>query len=277
MRVAIFVDAGYLYAQGSKALTGESQPRPRNYMELKASDAIANLKITANSKTSDTPLLRIYWYDGMPHQGPSMEQERLADMDDVKIRLGAISPSGQQKGVDSLIVTDLIDLARNNAISDAVLLSGDEDIRIGVQIAQSFGVRVHLIGIEPIRGSQSRALFQESDTTTEWSKADVDKFLALKPDFVSSLTASVPTTTTTIPDDVRASLDEIVDELVLRLDQEQAGRIANLSENDLIPQEFDRELLRNSRTKIERNLESLETYYIRTGFKEKVKLLFDAS
>ena len=277
MRVAIFVDAGYLYAQGSKALTGESQPRPRSYMELKASDAIANLKLTANSKTGDTPLLRIYWYDGMPHQGPSMEQERLADMDDVKIRLGAISPSGQQKGVDSLIVTDLIDLARNNAISDAVLLSGDEDIRIGVQIAQSFGVRVHLIGIEPIRGSQSRALFQESDTTTEWSKADVDKFLALKPDFVSSLTASVPTTTTAIPDDVRASLDEIVDELVLRLDQEQAGRIANLSENDLIPQEFDRELLRNSRTKIERNLESLETYYIRTSFKEKVKLLFDAS
>ena len=277
MRVAIFVDAGYLYAQGSKALTGESQPRPRSYMELKASDVIANLKLTANSKTSDTPLLRIYWYDGMPHQGPSMEQEGLADMDDVKIRLGAISPSGQQKGVDSLIVTDLIDLARNNAISDAVLLSGDEDIRIGVQIAQSFGVRVHLIGIEPIRGSQSRALFQESDTTTEWSKADVDKFLALKPDFVSSLTASVPTTTTTIPDDVRASLDEIVDELVLRLDQEQAGRIANLSKNDLIPQEFDRELLRNSRTKIERNLESLETYYIRTSFKEKVKLLFDAS
>jgi uncharacterized LabA/DUF88 family protein len=34
-----------------------------------------------------------------------------------------------------LIGTDLIELARNHAISDAVLLSGDEDLRIGVQIA----------------------------------------------------------------------------------------------------------------------------------------------
>ena len=46
---------------------------------------------------------------------------------------------GRQKGVDSLIVTDLIELARNHAISDAVLLAGDEELRIGVQIAQSLG------------------------------------------------------------------------------------------------------------------------------------------
>ena len=73
----------------------------------------------------------------------------------MKLRLGIVNLAGQQKGVDSLIVTDLVELARNHAITDAILLSGDEDLRIGVQIAQSFGVRVHLIRIEPTRGSQS--------------------------------------------------------------------------------------------------------------------------
>ena len=80
---------------------------------------------------------------------PSQEQLDLAHSDDVKLRLGFINEYGQQKGVDSLIVTDLVELARNHAISDAVILSGDEDIRIGVQIAQSFGVRAHLTGSGP--------------------------------------------------------------------------------------------------------------------------------
>ena len=51
-----------------------------------------------------------------------------------------MNSSGPAKGVDSLIVTDMITLARNGAMSDAVLLSGDEDLRVGVQQAQEFGV-----------------------------------------------------------------------------------------------------------------------------------------
>jgi hypothetical protein len=102
-------------------------------------------------------------------------------MDYIKLRLGFVTGGGQQKGVDSLIVTDLIDLARNRAITDAVMLSGDEDVRIGVQIAQSFGVRVHLVGIAPSRGSQSMQLLREADTTTEWDATTVAKFLSVKP------------------------------------------------------------------------------------------------
>jgi uncharacterized LabA/DUF88 family protein len=97
----------------------------------------------------------VYWDDGAISPKLTFEHSTLAHMDYVKLRLGFVTGRGQQKGVDSLIVTDLIDLARNRAINDAVVLSGDEDIRIGVQIAQSFGVRVHLIGIIPSRGSQS--------------------------------------------------------------------------------------------------------------------------
>lgn len=145
---------------------------------------MSKLRAIAESKTNNASLLRIYWYDGVLNRGLSPEQQGLADMDDVKLRLGLVNAQGQQKGVDSLIVTDLVELARNHAIADAILLSGDEDVRIGVQIAQSFGVRIHLVGTEPSRGSQSRYLTQESDTTTEWSKVDIGEFLTLKPDVV---------------------------------------------------------------------------------------------
>ncbi len=90
----------------------------------------------------------------MPRTGPTAEQQDLADSDDVKLRLGVIAYTGRQKGVDSLIVTDLIELARNHAITDALLLSGDEDVRIGVQIAQTYGVRVHLLGVQPAADNQ---------------------------------------------------------------------------------------------------------------------------
>jgi len=105
----------------------------------------------------------------------------LAHTDHIKLRLGMLNSQGEQKGVDSLIVTDLIELARNRAITDAVLLSGDEDVRIGVQIAQCFGVRVHLLGIVPSRGSQSQQLLREADTTAEWDAGTVATFLALRP------------------------------------------------------------------------------------------------
>lgn len=147
-RTAIFVDAGYLFAQGSVVLTGSKKTRPSLSMDNAA--VLEELITVAAAKTRNIPLLRIYWYDGaIGYKGPTIEQATLAQLDNVKVRLGFVNSSGQQKGVDSLIVTDMIELARLGAITDAVLMSGDEDVRIGVQIAQTFGVRVHLLGITP--------------------------------------------------------------------------------------------------------------------------------
>ena len=94
-----------------------------------------------------------------------------------KLRLGQLNSEGQQKGVDSLIVTDLMELARNKAISDAVIVTGDEDVRVGVQIAQSLGVRVHLLGFVGPKASQSISLQQESDTLEIWDKPKIASFL----------------------------------------------------------------------------------------------------
>lgn len=176
-RVAIFVDAGYLFAQGSVALTGEKKRRTE--LRLNETAALAELVSLAREKTENGRLLRTYWYDAPPATGMSGQHAALAATDYVKLRLGVLNGQGQQKGVDSLIVTDLIELARNKSICDAVLLSGDEDVRIGVQIAQNFGVGVHLIGIKPARGSQSRLLRYEADTTVEWDASVISKFLTV--------------------------------------------------------------------------------------------------
>lgn len=185
-RAAVFVDAGYLFAQGSVAITGTKASRSRIRLDAaKARDCLLRILAAA---APDRELLRIYWYDGIqPGRSLTADHEAVADLNDVKLRLGFINSAGQQKGVDSLIVTDLVELARNGAIGDALLLSGDEDVRIGVTIAQSFGVRVHLVGIAPARSSQAKTLLQEVDTRHEMSAGNVRSFLAVQeePDTIS--------------------------------------------------------------------------------------------
>ncbi len=174
-RVAVFVDAGYLFAQGSIELSGEKQGR--GAIELEYGKVASTLRRFAEG-ASNLPLLRIYWYDGS-NQGPTTAQIAIARLDDVKVRLGFVNSSGKQKGVDSLIVTDMIALACNGAMAECVLLSGDEDLRVGVQQVQELGVRVHLLGVT-VDGSQSMFLFQEADTTHEWDRSDLSEFMIVR-------------------------------------------------------------------------------------------------
>lgn len=74
------------------------------------------------------PALRMYWYDAAPFSGPTEDHQKVALLPNIKLRLGRIK-SGRQKGVDALIYHDLVHLARERAISDAFLVSGDEDLR----------------------------------------------------------------------------------------------------------------------------------------------------
>lgn len=267
MRVAIFVDAGYAYAQGGESISGSKQ---RHNLELNESAFICKLREIANRQTGDMPLLRIYWYDGLLRGRMSPEQERLADMDNVKFRFGTLR-YGRQKGVDSLIVTDLIELARNQAISDAVLLSGDDDVRIGVEIAQSFGVRVHLIGIESSsgQGSQSRLLLQAADTTTELSGVEVQTFLKVRSE--SDADSAEASRADASNDGMPQLLDNVVDELVPTLSQaEISDIIANSEPNSPIPYQVDRRLLILGGEKVGRDLEESEKHYIRRRLKERV-------
>lgn len=276
-RVAVFVDAGYLFAQGSTALAGAKQQR--SDLRLDERLAVEKLISLASLKAPDQSLLRVYWYDGaINYKGPTLEQMALAHLDNVKLRLGFINSQGQQKGVDSLIVTDLIDLARNHAISDAVLLSGDEDVRIGVQIAQNFGVRVHLVGIAPSRGSQSKQLMQEADTTTEWDREDVSNFLSLittPPERSVPLIVTADVGAATAVDDSTDAvsvLGRVVEAVCAALkDSEVADLKAHWEAQSGVPPEFDGKLIARGRDALGRILDHGEKATMRSLFKRKVR------
>jgi uncharacterized LabA/DUF88 family protein len=277
-RVAVFVDAGYLFAQGSKALTGNLQPRP--LLRLNETAAISELRNVATTKAPGCDLLRIYWYDGtISFKGPTLDHERLANTDNIKLRLGFINSSGQQKGVDSLIVTDLIDLARNHALTDGVLLSGDEDVRIGVQIAQQFGVRVHLVGITPSIGSQAKTLCQESDTTTEWDGPTVAKFLTVVPAPAvnpAKLATARPTAVSELPSGhpatLTADVEKVIVEFAATLDVSQKTQLkSHWKQSAGVPPEFDGRLLARSRAILARDLTAEEKRLVRAKFRQLIE------
>jgi uncharacterized LabA/DUF88 family protein len=281
-RIAIFVDAGYLYAQGSACLQGNKAKREN--IKLDNGKLIDILKTFATSVQPSASLLRIYWYDGTS-RGPTLDHRTLADLDDIKLRLGFINSVGQQKGVDSLLVTDLVELSRNGAICDALLIGGDEDLRIGVQIAQSFGVRVHLIGIEPSRGSQSLQLRQESDTKCEISATQVKDFLSLiganipvatsiVPAVAGSVVASAHQATPPPPLTVDVLLDQGIDAVITSIGSAGVTDIRQaLLASPIVPSIYDRRFLASCRTVLGRDLDMDEKKLMRTRLSAKIKTL----
>ena len=268
-RTAVFVDAGYLYAAGAIILTGSSQNRER--LDLDHHSALERLRATCDQLTGGAPILRFYWYDGLLRGRPSPEQEAVANTDNVKLRLGAVV-GGQQKGVDSLIIMDLIELARNHAISEAVLLSGDEDLRVGVQLAQSFGVRVHLLGVEPTRGNQSYLLLQEADTTTEWDKDVVETIMSVKPYVESYLDSLNGPVTLSLGEGEDEVLDRVASEVVGSIGEDELATIAVALSRDprWVPPDSDRLLLLRGSETLSRELTQTEKRYIREKFREAV-------
>ena len=281
LQIAVFVDAGYVYAQGSTLLKG--QKLRRESIRLSEELVLKQLAATARAVAPDSRLLRIYWYDGLLRSNrPSLEQDLIGQSPNAKLRLGLVNSRGQQKGVDSLIVTDLIELARNQAISDALILSGDEDIKIGVQVAQTFGVRVHLLGIKPARGSQSDSLMMEADTCHEWDESTVGGWMHCDDNPVSSPTfiapeldeASVtdgprsPVGETSTLDDFRAivaSETTIAIKALTPSDLERHTQFVN-SNPGRIHQDLDRPTLARLRSRLDRDLTENERKEYRRAF-----------
>lgn len=164
-RCAVFVDAGYLFESAKTLLLAG---HPGAALRANQTTLVKEIAELAADQTH-LPLLRIYWYDAAPHRNPRPDQRELASLDDIKLRLGNLRerPGGKkvQKGVDAELHADMTGLARNRGAVDFVLLSGDEDLLRAVDEVQSFGVRVHLWGVEagPDGGNQSLELIAASD------------------------------------------------------------------------------------------------------------------
>jgi len=240
-RTAVFVDAGYLFAEGARLITGEKLARGELHLDY---DAVLGLLADLARAITGLPLLRLYWYDGAT-AGPTPQQLALAYRPSVKLRLGFVNEQGQQEGVDSLLVTDLIHLARNRAMADALLLTGDEDIRVGVQQAQEYGVRVHLLGIEPARENQSGLLAQEADSIRELTRSEVQSFLKRAQQASSALApaSSAPQAAAVAQSESPGSLEEMARRIAAELLPEQMHAFLEDSLGGSIPAPIDARLL----------------------------------
>src|SRR5260221_5015241 len=174
-RYAIMVDVGYIYASAGELLFGAGS---RREYKVDADKLIQAFNCHADDKVRGE-LLRVYWYDAARDRVPTIDQRVIAQMPWVKLRLGNLNARGQQKGVDAQIRADMEALARHRAITDAILVAGDEDMVPAVEAAQAFGVRVHLWGVEPPYGTnQAERLVWESDTVEVLERAFMEPYFA---------------------------------------------------------------------------------------------------
>jgi uncharacterized LabA/DUF88 family protein len=174
-RYAIMVDVGYIYAAAGELLFSTAS---RREYRVDTDKLIQALTRHADSQVRGE-LLRVYWYDAARDRVPTIDQRVIAQMSWVKLRLGNLNARGQQKGVDAQIRADMEALARHRAITDAVLVAGDEDMVPAVEAAQAFGVRVHLWGVEPPFGTnQAERLVWESDTVEVLDRAFMEPYFS---------------------------------------------------------------------------------------------------
>ena len=167
-KYAIMIDAGYLFAEGSKLMFGSVVNSHISGDRLKL-----NLKNRINSFFEDEldeevpRFLRMYWYDAKDRS------DWIAQRPGVTLRLGRVNQKGTQKGVDGAIIRDMLTLARNRAVTDIFLMSGDEDLIEGVTGIKDLGIRVNFLRLKTDVNNMSNLLLREADGLIELNQNDL--------------------------------------------------------------------------------------------------------
>ena len=172
-RCALFVDAGYVLADGAMAAQGTRESVSWDYAGL--------LQYFAGVATDRTglQLLRCYWYEATVDGRRTPEHDTLADLPGLLLRLGRVRP-GKREGVETEMHRDLTTLARNRAVSDVLLVSAEEDLAPVIADVQDLGLRVILVHIS-VDGNWtvSRSLRQQCDDIVEINGAQLRPFAEL--------------------------------------------------------------------------------------------------
>jgi hypothetical protein len=162
-RCALFVDAGYVLADGAMAAHGTSQREALSW------DYAGLLQFFSGLAADRTGLsvLRCYWYEATVDGRRTPEHDTLADLPGLTLRLGRMRP-GKREGLETEIHRDLTTLARNRAVSDVLLVSAEDDLAQVIADVQDLGVRVIIMHIS-VDGNWtvSRSLRQQCDDIVE--------------------------------------------------------------------------------------------------------------
>ncbi|MFC7743652.1 NYN domain-containing protein [Nocardiopsis composta] len=188
-RCALFVDAGYLLADGAMAVHGT---RNRDSVSWDYAGLARLLEEVARDRTG-LPLLRCYWYEATADGRRSQEQDGIADIPGIKFRAARIRP-GRREGVESYVQRDLTTLARTGTLCEAVLVSGDEDMAQVVADVQDLGVRVTVVHVS-VEGNWtiSRALRRECDDLIEIGAGHLRPYVTLLSGAAAAETAAETT------------------------------------------------------------------------------------
>jgi hypothetical protein len=148
-------------------------------------DQLIGAIIEQAEASSQLPLLRVNWYDSGGRAGSLADpfQESIGLLPRVKLRLGRLSNSGEQKGVDLRIGLDLVMHARNQAVDVIYLVSGDDDLTEAVEEVQGHGIPVILLAVPDDRGrphAVSRHLLREADGIELISTDAIDMFVNVR-------------------------------------------------------------------------------------------------
>jgi hypothetical protein len=174
-RCALFVDAGYVLADGGMAVHGT---RRRESVSWDYEGLLQLLSNLAKDR-SGLPLLRCYWYEATVEGRRGEDHDTLADIPGVKLRIAKMRP-GRREGVESEIHRDLETLARNKAVSDAFVVSAEEDLAPVIADVQDLGLRVTLLNIAADGDwTISRALRQECDDLVDISSEHLRPYVEL--------------------------------------------------------------------------------------------------
>jgi hypothetical protein len=115
--------------------------------------------------------------------------------------------------------------------------------------------------------ARQRSLLQESDTTSRWTKTDVDKFLT-----IASPPPLAPTPSKPTEKEQSGNLEKIAVDLAGTIDDEQMNKFAEYRKvNKGIPSEFDGKLIARGRDTIGRDLNHKERRNLRASFVEAIK------
>src|SRR5260370_31620593 len=161
------VDVGYIYASAGELLFSASS---RREYRVDADKLIQALIKQADDQVRGQ-LLRVYWYDAARDRVPTFDQRVIAQMPLVKLRLGNLNARGQQKGVDAQIRADMEALARHRAITDAILVAGDEDMVPAVEAARRSASGSTSGASSPRTGRTRPSAWSGSRTRSRYSSA----------------------------------------------------------------------------------------------------------
>jgi uncharacterized LabA/DUF88 family protein len=212
---AVLVDAGFLMAEGAKALGC-----PRDSLAFNGEACVAWCTTFLGegghaqlaSIFGRKAFLRAYWYDAAydPADRRYRRQREqfgaLANVAGLCLRLGHLQekrpgwqrgvrravqacgisltdfavhfefrPELEQKGVDSLMTLDVTSLARDRAVDAILLVSGDRDLEEAVRVAQGVGCRVVLA--HPPTAGVARSLRQLADARLAIEAIDLQRML----------------------------------------------------------------------------------------------------